>query len=362
MRRSSTATMLAASLALSGVMTSAVSAMRVAAMPQEAPKQDPPKHDPPPPPNVPPGVSPPWGGWPDQSKQDVPAGIGTRPSIAILPVEAALPRYVFGIGPTSPDGDCGSVERPGADLARRATQELIESMVATQRFRVVDRDTIERVLQEQNFHRTQGVAPTELARLGRLLGADRLVITSLDLAGTSCRRVEVRASGYLAFEFGGGIEMVYRVVDVATGEISTMGRLTRTWDSRQNPELRAVLASPEGASNFFIRQAISAETFAVLDAIDPVKVAAIQDGVVILNQGRGRPMVTGLTLRVMLKGDPVIDPDTGAVLGDEGGEAALIQVVSVEEKLSRARIVVGDASRIAIGARCRTIDVPPRPQ
>ncbi|MBX3355236.1 MAG: hypothetical protein KF724_06020 [Phycisphaeraceae bacterium] len=287
---------------------------------------------------------------------------GQLPTIAILPVEASLPRYIFGTGPSGREAECGSEERQGVTLARRTTQDLLEAFVATQRFRVLERERIDRVMQEQNFQRTAGVDPRELTRLGRLLGADRVVATSLDLAGTACRKVEVRASGFVAFEFGGGIEVAYRVLDVATGEIVSMGRVTRTWDSRQSPELRSVLASPDGAIEFFSRQAAMAQTYAILDAIDPIKVAAVQDGVVILNQGRGRPMTPGTTLRVMIKGEPIRDPDTGAVLGEDGGEAALVQVFAVEERLSRARVVVGDATRIAVGARCRTIEVPGRPQ
>lgn len=277
----------------------------------------------------------------------------------MMPIDAVLPQYAFGTGPSGGgEPDCGRITKPGVDLAKRLTLELIEAMVATRRFRVIDRDTIDRVLNEQNFHRVQGMDPKELARLGKLLGADRLVISSLDLAGTECRRVEVRASGYLAFEFGGGIEVAYRVVNVATGEIETLGRITRTFDSRQNPELRDVLASPEAAIVFFSRQAAAAETGAVLDAIDPVKVAAVQDGMVVLNQGRGRPMVSGMTLRVMIRGEPIRDPDTGAILSEEAGEAAIVRVVDVDERLSRARVVAGDPSKIAVGARCRTIDVP----
>lgn len=287
-----------------------------------------------------------------------PAAPGVPASIAILPFDAALPRYMFGTGPGSADGDCGSVERNGADLARRCTSELLERMVDLKRFRVIDRETVDRVLKEQEFVRRQGVDPRELARLGRLLGADRLVVSSLELAGTSCRRIEVRASGYLTFEFNGGIEVAYRVLDVATGELQTMGRLTRTWDSKQDPDLKGVLANPDGAATFFIQQAMAAEMHAVLDAIDPIKVAAIQDGAVILNQGRGRLTSTGGTFRVMIKGDAIRDPDTGAILSDEAGEAAIIQVVAVEEKISRARIVAGDASKIVVGAACKTLDVP----
>ena len=296
------------------------------------------------------------GPIPAPTPAPVPQATGTGQTVAIVPFDATLPRYIFGV--QSDDGECGSVERNGADLARRATIELLEAVVATQRFTVLDRDMVDRVLKEQNFLRTQGVESSELARLGRLLGADRIIVSSLELAGTSCRRIEVRASGYLAFEFNGGIEIAYRVLNVATGEIEAMGRLTRTWDSKQTPELRPVLASPDGAATFFIRQAVMEQTRAVLDAIDPIKVAAVQDGMIILNQGRGRPMMPGATLRVMIKGTPIRDPNTGRVLTDEAGEAAIIQVVAVEEKISRARVLAGDATKIAIGASCRTLDVP----
>lgn len=284
---------------------------------------------------------------------------GALRTLAVMPFEAALSSYVFGVAPSAPGDDCGTVTRSGGDVARRCTHELLESIVATRRLRVVDRETVDRVLQEQNFHRLHGVDPKELARLGRLLGADRIVVGRVELAGTSCRRVEVRASGYVTFEFGGGIETTYRVLDVATGEVEAIGRLTRTWDSKTSPELRAVLSSPDAAMGFFARAAAQAQTMAVLDAIDPVKVAALQDGVVILNQGRGRPMLApGTTLRVMARTEPIRDPDTGAILSEEGAEVAVIQVVETQERISRARVLSGDASRIGVGAVCRMMTVP----
>ncbi|MBM4113126.1 MAG: hypothetical protein FJ253_07095 [Phycisphaerae bacterium] len=289
---------------------------------------------------------------------NAPAPTGERRTIAIIPFEATLPSYIFGTGPSTPDGDCGQMSRPGADVAKRCTQELVEAIVAVQRFRVIDRDTVDRVLAEQGFLRSQGVAPSELVRLGKLLGADRLIVGSVDLAGTQCRRVEVRASGYLRFEFGGGIEVSYRVLDVTTGEIAAVGRLTRTWDTRPNPELRGVLSSPEAALAFFAEQMAQAETMAVLDAIDPVKIAAVETGAIVLNQGRGRGLEPGMALRVFRKIEPIRDPDTGAVLTEQGPEVAVIEVIEVLDRVSRARIISGSASGIVVGAACRPIELP----
>jgi len=287
-----------------------------------------------------------------------PALHGEPRSIAVMPFDARLPSYIFGTPPASGESDCGTVSRPGADVSRRCTQELIEAIVDTQRFRVVDRDTLDRVLQEQNFQRTQGMDPKELARLGRLVGADRLVVTAVELAGTSCRRVEVRASGYLAFEFGGGIEVTYRVVDVATAEILAIGRVTNTWDSRPFPELRSTLSNPESALGFFARQSARAQISEVLEAIDPIRVAALQNDLVVLNQGRGRPMSLGMTLRVLGKVDPVRDPATGAVLSEEGPEVAIIQVIEAQERVSRARVLSGEITKVQVGGICRVVGVP----
>ncbi len=366
---------LAAILTTIGVGTVALSVAAGGAPPARVP---PPLPEGPPslPPSVPPApvtpapvtpapVTPapatPAGGAAPAVPADGPPSAGALRTIAVVPFDAALGSYVFGTPPAQPSGDCGTVSRPGAEVAKRCTQELVESMVATRRFRVVDRDTVDRILQEQGFHRTQGMDPKELSRLGRLLGADRLVVGTIELAGTSCRRVEVRASGYLRFEFSGGIELTYRVLDVATGEIAAIGRLTRTWDTRPMPDLRGVLSNPESALAFFARQAAQAETFAVLDAIDPVRVAALDEGAVVLNQGRGRPMSPGMTLRVLRTVPPIRDPATGAVLSEEGAEIAVIQVFEVGDRVSRARVVSGNAAAIPVGATCRWIEVPPAP-
>ena len=284
---------------------------------------------------------------------------GSLPTLAILPFDPALPRYNFATPPAIRDGECGSVERVGADLVKRFQQDAVTALLATRRFRILDRENVGKVLAEQSLVRGNSTDPAELARLGRLMGADWLLVGTLELIGTDCRRLEVRASGYVTHDYSGGMAFTWRLVNAQTSELRGTSRLSRSFDSRQSPELKGVLSNPDGAIGFFYQQAAPALVGAVLDVVDPVKVAAVQNGEVILNQGRGRPMSPGMRLRVMGVGEAITDPDSGAVLSRSTSEVAIIEVVTVEERISRARVLGGDAAKVVRGAACELVEVPP---
>ena len=108
-------------------------------------------------------------------------------------------------------------------VGRELSDLLTNELVATKKFRMVERRKLDAVLSEQNLGASGRVTPGTAAKIGKLTGAQYLVTGSV-----SAYEEDVRDSGggfsYGGFSIGGKKEAAYvaidlRVLDTSTGEI-----------------------------------------------------------------------------------------------------------------------------------------------
>ena len=87
------------------------------------------------------------------------------------------------------------------------------------------------------------------------------------------------------------------------------------------------------------------------------KVIKAKRGKVYINMGKGR-VQTGERLKLMSKGESMIDPDTGLDLGGDDQEIGSLQVVSVKSKFSIAKPVGRIRGKIKTGDKVLSTRVP----
>ena len=80
------------------------------------------------------------------------SGAGKRPGVAVLDIASG-----------------------NNDLGVFATEEIILQLVRTRRFRVVDRDSIETILKEQNFQYSGVVSDETAVSIGKFIGASVII-------------------------------------------------------------------------------------------------------------------------------------------------------------------------------------------
>ena len=80
------------------------------------------------------------------------SGAGQRPGVAVLDI-------------ASDDAEIGAF----------ATEEIILQLVRTRKFRVVDRDSIETILKEQNFQYSGVVSDETAVSIGKFIGASVII-------------------------------------------------------------------------------------------------------------------------------------------------------------------------------------------
>ena len=83
---------------------------------------------------------------------------------------------------------------------------------------------------------------------------------------------------------------------------------------------------------------------------------AVNAGMLVIGEG-GKQLSAGQRFSVNVLGDEVCDTRTGEVIDVVEIPVATAEIVSVQPKLSYAKVIEGDASLVKVGARLRPVQV-----
>lgn len=210
------------------------------------------------------------------------------------------------------------------------TDTLISRLAQTRRFQLIDRQEVDQLLDEQLAQAM--VENRDLpSSMGTLAGADYMVIGSI--ANFAIERVTMRLPGSdrILVTHQGRIEGNMRIVDARSGEVL---------DSRKVSILEE-LAEPAGEQQLISNLAdayAEQTTVNLMNAIFPIKVAAVVSGVAYINRGTDGGLSSGEVLTVVRPGQPIIDPDTGVQLGSAETELGRVTLAEVEDARSTAPV------------------------
>ncbi len=248
---------------------------------------------------------------------------------------------------------------------------ITDALNTSGRFRLVERQAIGNVLQEQDFGASGRVATPSAAGMGQILGAEYLVeavITSYD-PGTSAKSTNL---GGIASAFGGGrlagiagglsvnsssssLGMNIRLIDATTSEVIFTKQIEREIKESgigfggvgvggggalggfvgaysRTPIGQAVLASINEAVYELVKQVGSKSAVG--------SVIKVEGSQAYVNLGAG-VVASGDRLAVVRPGDALIDPETGISLGSTETPVGEVQVMQVQDRFSIASIQGG---------------------
>jgi curli biogenesis system outer membrane secretion channel CsgG len=275
------------------------------------------------------------------------ARLSSRKTIAVMPFRPASESFNFG----------GNAVR-GSEIARRLADQATERLVQSGVLTVLDRTHIDEVAKERNFVEIYGKTPEELARFGKMLGADLLLVGTIETAGLETVTQTVQASGYSFSRSYAGMSVATRLLDVESGAITWAethrigfdnSQLSRMFPGGVPDASGTLIALLESMTGTLVQR--------VVESVAPIKVALIDGDTLWLNRGSGR-LEAGMRLQIRGGGQDVIDPDTGESLGQAERTIAVIEVVSVDSKKSQCRLIEGRAEELRIGQIARPLTLP----
>lgn len=211
----------------------------------------------------------------------------------------------------------GSAEQFARDLAAQLTQ--------TRRFAVLDRDFEDERQSEMAINVSDDSPVEEMARLGNRLGTDLMVVGIVEDASTATRTTEL--AGRTLHTSTSRFAVNYRVIDAATGQL----KFSDSWKNTREGSALSNLV--EAAAESITRQ--------IVDGIFPIAVESVSGDILFLGQGGGA-IRRGQYYQLIQLGDPIYDRYTGESLGREEHDVGLIEIIDVQSKISKARIVKAD--------------------
>lgn len=241
------------------------------------------------------------------------------------------------------------------NLGEGMAEQLITALMNTGRYIVLERQNIEAVLREQDFGASGRTTSEGGAKIGQISRAQILIqgaITEFGYEGGEGGGVTVKG-----FTIGGsesraivGIDL--RIYDTTTGQILAskacrgvasasgfdMSYFDRDWGFATGGER---VTPMDMAVRSAIQQAVDFITFELNKVPWAGRVAMVKDGLVYINAGRENGIMVGDQFNIYREGEPVVDPETGVVLGSETTKIGRVEVISVEEKFSKATPISG---------------------
>ncbi len=131
--------------------------------------------------------------------------VGSRLAVAVLPFDAA---------------------GPAAAWKETVTNEMINELVNLRRFKVIERSAIDKIVAEQKMQASGFVDDKSAVKLGKIAGADALVIGTISAAGTgvkvSARLVDVETAETLIAQDIVSESTSTEAIDMAVSNVATM--------------------------------------------------------------------------------------------------------------------------------------------
>ena len=231
-------------------------------------------------------------------------------------------------------------------LGQAASDILITELVKTGKFIVVERDKLNKLLEEQKLGLTGVIDPNTAAQMGKILGLSAVVTGAISNFGTRTTGSEYVVVQSKRQEATCTVDV--RVVDGETGQIllADSGKGVSKVSSGGFLGLGTKGGYAESIEGDALRAAISQLIENITSQINKKpwssRIAQVANGKIYLSAGTESGLQAGQKLKVFSQGAEIKDPDSGIVLGREEEELGVLEVEShAGEKLSLGKMVKG---------------------
>ena len=247
-----------------------------------------------------------------------------RKPLAIIP-------FTTGRGDISIFGESWDRE----EASRILTQLLVDKITSTRRFAVIDREFIDVTQQEASLKVNNPLMPmTQLLELANRLVAEYMIVGQLEsiTATRTTNYVEILKRDVYSDRASATVAL--RVIDVGSDQVKYAGTDVFYFADDEIPKSGGATA----VGTKLLEVAAERITEAMLDAIYPISLVAIDGDIVTLNQG-GDTISSGNLYELYRYGEKIIDPYTKESLGRSETLVGEISVERVNPKTSLGRIV-----------------------
>jgi curli biogenesis system outer membrane secretion channel CsgG len=234
--------------------------------------------------------------------------------------------------------------------------QLTEALVQSEKFVVLERQTLEDVLAEQDLAASGRAAKSKTARTGKIIPAQILLTGAI----TEFEHSSAGGRGGLKvgkFRLGGKggvahVGLIIRLIDTTTGQVLDSQRVEGKAKSGGLGFDISVKDVSFGSGGFkktplgkATQQAIDNAVAFITSKMEGVpfqgNVVMVKGDKIYLNVGKRNGVNPGDSFLVYRPGERIVDPGTGEVLGSEEEQIGMVRISQIKEKFSTATKVQG---------------------
>ena len=252
---------------------------------------------------------------------------------------------------------------------------LVDRLMATGRYHVIERQELDSVLSELRFQQTPDSRPQGKVPRGRIKNCQYLIKgTVTDFGLLSMNRGSGTFFNWNLFGSSNKAVMgiILYVVDVESGEIIACENIEEAVGAGDLSASANYDKVAFGGSTFnetplgratakVVDRAIKRITVAIAGRPWEPQIALVAaDGGVVLNGGKNHNVKANAEFEVFEIGRPILDPQTGDPIGQSPGrQIGRVIVHDVFDRYATATLVVGRASDLKAGQSCRAASARP---
>jgi TolB-like protein len=269
-----------------------------------------------------------------------------RVKLAVMPIRTLAANYQF-----------GDISNPSLDTSRLFSQKLTAALTQTNKFDILDREYMQEFAQEKKVL-IDDAPLEELAKLGQVLGVDYMLVGTINRAGIVRKESYSPAIDRTISEYKADFSFEYRLIVGPTRQVKLADVLTIKLDKTEQLKPLVTKWRPQDMDykemmDNFIGMAANQLVEKIIDQLYPIRIASIdKDGQVIINQGGSR-IAVGQLLDIVSQGKELFDADTKESLGTTETLVATIKIDKVMPRISYAKIIEGDPTKLSEGLVCR---------
>jgi len=276
---------------------------------------------------------------------------------------------IFPFDSTAQSHQFGDVVISGAELGAQFSQVLNSMLGCNPKFTLLDRDTQTAILKEKQILISNDAPIEEKVRLGEVLGADYMVVGTIQQAEITVIEKTSPIIGSKTRRFKAYMDVEYRIIVGPTRQVASADQLRIKLEDDQVKTLMENWQSDDidyrEMEQKLVERAANDIADMVSETLYPIRVAAIQqNGMLILNQG-GNRFAEGDVLEINAIGGDIIDPETKTSLGKEQTQLATAKVTKILPRFSYAALMQGTTSDTLLGGVCHRVKkdyrLPPVP-
>ncbi|MDZ7288342.1 MAG: CsgG/HfaB family protein [candidate division KSB1 bacterium] len=248
----------------------------------------------------------------------------------------------------------------GQPVGHGMADMLITALVKSGRYRVMERQEMEKLLQEQGLGMAGIVTPESAAKAGKMLGVELAIVGAVtefgykkQSTGGALKKIGIGAT---VSKQAASVGIDVRFVNTTSGEIlkaenvrkekSKIGGSLDTQDINFDSQAQFDESLVGKATREAIEEIIKLlDEQSGIETVWEAKVVMMKEDQVIINKGAEDGVKVGERFVIYRAGEEMIDPDTGESLGSEETKVGTLEVVNNnfggKGKASACKIVSG---------------------